>query len=221
MLDLQPQFVGDWFQQRDGVVFRNPARTTKRVALTIDDSPSENTGKILDVLQANKVSATFFIIAGHVAENHEIVQRIVREGHELGNHLLEDRAAYFIPKAEFTELFDHSQNILSEYTTVKWFRPPNGFYHNWMIQYAAGRGVRTALGSLHPYDSIIPSAEYSISQILRNTERGEIIVMHDGKNRASRTVDVLKRTLPELRERGLEITTLSGLFAEAPDGAGQ
>ncbi|TMW55148.1 hypothetical protein Poli38472_013910 [Pythium oligandrum] len=69
-------------------------RTSNNVcALTIDDAPSPATPMILDLLKEHGVKATFFIISGNITGNEEVMRRIVREGHLLGNHLTEDRAS--------------------------------------------------------------------------------------------------------------------------------
>ncbi|DBA03180.1 TPA: hypothetical protein N0F65_003900 [Lagenidium giganteum] len=70
------------------------ALTSSRVcALTIDDAPSPATPQLLDILAKHNVKATFFIISGNIPGNEEVLRRIVREGHVLGNHLTEDRAS--------------------------------------------------------------------------------------------------------------------------------
>ena len=57
------------------------------VALTFDDGPDPKwTPKILDILKARNVKGTFMIIGAEAAENIGLMQRVVREGHEIGNH---------------------------------------------------------------------------------------------------------------------------------------
>src|SRR3989441_7110330 len=57
------------------------------IAMTFDDGPSAKlTPKLLDLLAAHHIRATFFVIGENVAEHPEIVAREVREGHEIGNH---------------------------------------------------------------------------------------------------------------------------------------
>jgi len=59
----------------------------RQVALTFDDGPDPNvTPAVLDVLRDHELKATFFVVGRRVARNPEIVRRIVREGHSLGNH---------------------------------------------------------------------------------------------------------------------------------------
>src|ERR1700736_507403 len=57
------------------------------IAMTFDDGPSAKlTPKLLDLLAAHHIKATFFLIGQNVAENPEIAAREVREGHEIANH---------------------------------------------------------------------------------------------------------------------------------------
>src|ERR1700720_955477 len=57
------------------------------IAMTFDDGPSAKlTPKLLVLLAAHHIKATFFLIGQNVAENPEIVAREVREGHEIANH---------------------------------------------------------------------------------------------------------------------------------------
>src|SRR5439155_27076158 len=57
------------------------------IAMTFDDGPSATlTPKLLDLLAAHHIKATFFVIGENVAEHPEIVARAAREGHEIGNH---------------------------------------------------------------------------------------------------------------------------------------
>src|SRR5207237_2085466 len=57
------------------------------IAMTFDDGPSAKlTPKLLDLLAAHHIRATFFVIGENVAEHPEIVERAAREGHEIGNH---------------------------------------------------------------------------------------------------------------------------------------
>ena len=59
----------------------------KKVAITFDDGPSgKYTKKLLDGLKKRKVKATFFLIGENVKRYPEIVKRMKKEGHLIGNH---------------------------------------------------------------------------------------------------------------------------------------
>jgi peptidoglycan/xylan/chitin deacetylase (PgdA/CDA1 family) len=61
-----------------------PSKPT--VFLTFDDGPSIHTSDVLNILQSEQVAATFFVLGEHVEKHPELVKRIVREGHAIGNH---------------------------------------------------------------------------------------------------------------------------------------
>ena len=98
------------------------------VALTFDDGPSLDTLEILDILQRENVKATFFLIGKKVENYPEIAQRIVAEGHEIGNHSYSHPIFLFCStKQTFREL-EKTQEIITNTTGVspKIARPPCG-----------------------------------------------------------------------------------------------
>src|SRR6266699_5659079 len=72
---------------KDSITFSSVHVDEPYIALTFDDGPSAKlTPKLLDLLAAHHIKATFFVIGENVAEHPEIVAREVREEHEIGNH---------------------------------------------------------------------------------------------------------------------------------------
>ena len=68
-------------------IYRRGSRDSNMVAITFDDGPSrEFTPAILDILKEYDVPATFFMVGSHVEKYPDIAQRIVEEGHAVGNH---------------------------------------------------------------------------------------------------------------------------------------
>ena len=65
---------------------RNPEVSGKKVAITFDDGPVENTLKILDILDKYNVKASFFCIGKNIEKNPEIFKSILQKGHFVGNH---------------------------------------------------------------------------------------------------------------------------------------
>jgi peptidoglycan/xylan/chitin deacetylase (PgdA/CDA1 family) len=73
-----------YFQTKN--IFHSGLRGTHTVALTFDDGPNENTREVLDVLKANNIKATFFIVGRMARTYPEVLKRIAAEGHLLANH---------------------------------------------------------------------------------------------------------------------------------------
>lgn len=94
-----PTILIRYFQWRNpDVLFHVPLPSSQRVvALTLDDAPSDETAKILDLLKLYGAKATFFAIGSQISSHPEILQRIHDEGHEIGNHAFEDEPSFQLP----------------------------------------------------------------------------------------------------------------------------
>ncbi|MGH7674283.1 MAG: chitin deacetylase family protein [Gemmatimonadales bacterium] len=183
-----------------------------RVALTIDDGPdATTTPRILDILARHHARATFFLISSRVAGNEGVVSRIVAEGHELGNHLTRDEPSSRLSAGAFEAALVEADSLLSRFGPLRWFRPGGGWYSDTMLAIARARGYRCALGSVYPYDALIPWPRFAAFHILSTARAGDVIVLHDGGARGARTVAGLERILPALERRGLAVVTLSEL----------
>jgi peptidoglycan/xylan/chitin deacetylase (PgdA/CDA1 family) len=182
------------------------------IALTIDDGPDpRTTPQLLELLARHEARATFFMLANRVEGNEKLVARLVSEGHELGNHLLEDRPSIFHPADEFQARFERAHSSLSRFAEIRWFRPGSGLYSDEMLTTVERANYQTALGSIYPFDSHIPSPWFASRYILWRAKPGSVIVLHDFGSRGRRTYETLSIVLPELSARGLKIQTLSEL----------
>lgn len=186
------------------------------VALTIDDGPDpETTPRILRVLARHGARATFFLIGDRAEAHDSLVARLVGEGHELGNHLTRDRTSIRLSAPEFEAALLAADRILSRFGPVRWFRPGGGWYDEEMLTIAARHRYRCALGSIYPYDAAIPWSGFAAFHVLRKVRPGSVIILHDGGGRGRRTVEVLRRVLPELERRGYEVRTLTEIVGSA------
>jgi peptidoglycan/xylan/chitin deacetylase (PgdA/CDA1 family) len=183
------------------------------IALTIDDGPdAKTTSKILEVLSRYDAKATFFLISDRISGNEALVRAMVEQGHELGNHLTDDKiSARSTPKVFEAELLE-AQGILSQFSQTRWLRPGGGWYNQTMVKIANRHQYQVALGSIFPFDTHIPCSEYAVQQVLINARPGAIVILHDTKDWGERTVLTLEKTLPKLLKRGYRIVTLSQLF---------
>ena len=180
------------------------------VALTIDDSPdSLSTPRILDELRRHDAKATFFLITDRARGQEQLIDRLVREGHEVANHFTRDRPSIWLDREEFEQDLLQAHRALSRWNQPRWARPGSGWYTQEMVEVMRRHGYRCALGSVYPFDVLIPSVSWASSYILRTLRPGAIIVLHDGGSRGLRTAETLARMLPQLRRRGFRVVTLS------------
>ncbi len=187
--------------------------TTKKVlALTIDDGPhAELTPEILDVLAEYKVPVTFFVVGDRIPGNEALLERMVAEGHELGNHLMNDQRSIQLGPVEFSQQLAQAHELLRPFGPVHWFRPGSGWYNMRMLEQVRPLGYRVVVGSVYPFDAHIQSVEFASTYILGNVRPGSIIILHDGEESRQATPEILRRILPALHDRGYRFETLSGL----------
>lgn len=184
------------------------------IALTIDDAPDpDTTPSILDVLSQHDAKATFFLIGEQVKAREVLVERIVAEGHELGNHTMRDEPSYQLSPPGLESSMAATHRILSAFDDIYWFRPGSGWYSKTILMKAHQYEYRVALGSIFPFDTHIHSVDFATQYILGNARPGAIVVLHDGGERGVRTANTLQRVLPALSERGYKITSLSVAIA--------
>ena len=188
----------------------------KVVALTFDDGPNPDaTPLILDTLREKKVRATFFILGSHAERWPELVRRISREGHQIGNH------GYFHRKLQFKSPFYVSRDIRLGIRAIKragapapkYFRAPHGFRSPWTTPIASSYGERTIGWSLGVWDSDRPGVDEIVKRTLEGVEPGSIILLHDGDGYnpdgdRTQTAAALPQIIDRLKEQGYEFATL-------------
>lgn len=188
-----------------------------KIALTFDDGPhSEKTPIILDVLRENNVKATFFIVGENVNGNEEIIERIISDGHEIGNHTFGHKYLFKVDRSVMEleiDLCDDEIFNYSEYSATL-FRPPGGIYDDILSSVCNERGYNMVLWSIDTRDWAGTSAENIENEILSNIEDGAIILMHDYVCGESHTDAALKKVIPKLKELGYSFVTVSELIGD-------
>ena len=196
-----------------GLVLIRQNSAPHNIALTFDDGPHpQNTPRILDILDAGKATATFFI-QGNIAEDHpSLVRDIAARGHQIGNHgysHLDARHSSLRAYVEETiQAQDVLQNILGQ-RIEKIFRPPYGNITGSSFLMLAGRGFRFVFWSVDSQDSFIrePSALMAHIDSLPITG-GDILLLHEDY---THTVESLPRILQSLKARALGFSRISDL----------
>lgn len=172
---------------------------------------------VLKTLADNEVQATFFVAGPWAAAHGEALQALVAAGHELGS-----AGARHLDLTQFTaeDLNGELQEAVAALSDAagvrpRYFRPPAGSYDEKVLQVAAELGLTTVLWDVDSQDWLQPGAEQIAAQVLRAVQPGSIVLFHAGDNNPQ-TVRALPTIIKGLRERGLELVTLSELL-QAPD----
>lgn len=184
------------------------------IAMTFDDGPSAKlTPKLLDLLAAHHIKATFFLIGENVAEHPEIVAREVREGHEVANHswshpnfgkMGDDGVRSQIRKTD--DAIKSAAGI-----TPTLLRPPYGSVtarqKKWINQEF---GHRIVLWDVDPLDWRRPGPSVVCARIVKNTRAGSIVLAHDIH---PGTIEAMPCVLKDLEAKGFKFVTVSELIS--------
>lgn len=188
-----------------------------QVALTFDDGPyGESTAALLDILKENKVSATFFCIGDRVTKYPELIQRMHREGHLVGNHSQTHHPLidFFSKKkwaAEIETVNQQIQEITGE--TPRFFRPPYGVTTPLLAKALQESDMLTIGWNLRSFDTVTDSLEKLLRKIRRQVSPGSILLFHDS---AAVAVEGLQGVLDILDDQGLQPVRLDRLIDEQP-----
>ena len=215
-----PSLLIRYFQHRWPDILWRVSMSSKLIALTIDDSPSEHTAEIMQILKANNATATFFIIGSQVAGREVTLQELLRNGNELGNHAMRDEPSRSLSDTTLVEQIQTVDEMLRDaYAAVgivepqpKYFRPGSGFFSERMRAVLGRLGLRLVLGNIYPHDPQIPFWRVNARHVLSMVRPGGVVICHD---RRSWTAPMLRKVLPEMRRRGYRVVTVTELLREA------
>ena len=189
----------------------------KRVYLTFDDGPSIYTGQILDILAANDVKATFFVI-GRDESYYPYYKRIVDEGHTLGMHTYTHEYGYvYSSKEAFAEDVNKLSDLLYDVTGVrsKIFRFPGGSSNtvtsepiDEFIEYLNGEGIVYYDWNSLNGDAVTNKLDPDtlVNNVMKDVRKNDtsIVLMHDLQSRHT-TVESLQALIDTLKSEGYEI----------------
>jgi len=221
ILWLQPHFLikrlAAWYP--DVLFYVETER--QAIALTIDDAPHhELTPRILEVLSRFDVKATFFLMGENVIGNETILLRMRTEGHELANHMMQDRPTIFLSRQDFAERLLAADALIQPNGKYRWFRPGSGWFSGRMIRQARSLGYRCCLGSIYPHDNKLRRPDWITQAVADRVHPGAVIVLHGGSPNREYVVAVLEKLIPALQDAGYEFLTVSELYALQGSEAG-
>jgi peptidoglycan/xylan/chitin deacetylase (PgdA/CDA1 family) len=191
---------------------------TSSVALTFDDGPSEDTKRVLDVLDQYGLRAAFFMVGREVERRPQTARRVAAAGHDIGNHSYTHPIyLYRGPRATRRQL-ERTQSAIADVTGVRarFARPPCGVRTPAYFRAARRLGLQTVQWTLAGFDWKHRTPARIAHDVLRRAEAGAIILLHDGdsENRDDRgaTVAALPLIIEGLKERELRVVPLAQLI---------
>ena len=187
----------------------------KTIYLTFDEGYEAGyTSRILDILKENDVKATFFLTAHYVNTQEELVQRMIDEGHIIGNHTVNHKSMPDLSEEEIKkEVTDLHQVIYEKFNyEMKYIRPPKGEFSQRTLQLTNSLGYTTVMWSFAYEDwneDKQPDEEKSKQKILDNLHNGEIMLLH-GNSKTN--IDILDSVIKEAKNMGYTFKSLDEFY---------
>ena len=186
------------------------------IAVTFDDGPHLTlTPKLLDLLAANRIKATFFIIGQNATEYPQIVKRAAREGHEIASHSWSHPNLSKMSDEAVRRELEKTDEVIKSLTGTRprLMRPPYGAItqrqKRWIHE---AFGYRIIMWDVDPLDWKRPGASVVCQRIVNGARPGSIVLAHDIH---PGTLSAMPATLEQLREKGFKFVTVSELLAMA------
>ena len=187
-----------------------------RVALTFDDGPHPPyTGRILDILEAYAVPATFFCVGLHASGHPEELARMRESGHRVGNHTWSHPFLPDLSSAELEEQLQRTDEAIEAGAGPapgRLFRPPYGSGTPQVFAHLRDDPATTVvLWDVDTVDWSMPGAPAIAASVSEQARPGSIVLMHDGGGDRSQTVEALPSIVEDLLGRGLRLVTVDEL----------
>jgi peptidoglycan/xylan/chitin deacetylase (PgdA/CDA1 family) len=172
---------------------RNVSGQPAQIALTFDDGPNPAcTPRLLDLLAAHNVRATFFMIGSFAHQQPELVRRVLAAGHLIGNHSWSHPNLAITPAARVNQELTRTRDALQQITgaPIRFFRPPYGARRPHVFKTARLLGMTPVTWNAMTNDWAEPSADAIAARLVRFVDRlqqqgrAANIVLHDGGHRA-------------------------------------
>ncbi len=184
------------------------------VALTFDDGPHPTyTPRLLDILKAKNVKATFYVVGTNARRYPEIMRRIIAEGHEIGNHTVNHpNLSKMSDDGVRKELRGtHEAIVAATGMPPRTMRPPYGAItatqKSWIRKEF---GYPTILWSVDPEDWKKPGSTAVTSRLVSGAAPGGILLVHDIHGGS---IDAMPATIDQIKAKGLQFATVTQLLA--------
>ena len=199
-------------------VFKRHGPPVYKVALTFDDGPDLTyTPKILNILKREHVKATFFVLGVHAACHPEMIRRIIKEEHTIGNHTFDHINLIHSTRSKIKWEIAATEQVLVRISgqTPKWFRAPYGNVNPLVLTELQQLGYRAVNWSVDSNDWKSLPAKIVKQNILQQVKPGAIILQHcagNEKEDLTGTVRALPDVIHTLKKRGYQFVTIPQLL---------
>jgi len=191
-------------------------RSNPLVAITFDDGPDPiTTPLLLNLLFKHSVKATFFLIGNKSEKYPELVQEILAQGHEIGNHSYNHDVFLMLRSSKtLQDEIVKCQNVLQNFCINPLaFRPPVGITNPKLFSILTRLGMYCACFSRRPFDFVNRRTNGLKKRVLKKVTAGDILALHDCAPKSSINVESwleeVEGVISGIVERGMKAALLS------------
>lgn len=181
----------------------------KKIALTFDDGPHPQfTESLLNGLKERGIQVTFFVTGEHAKLHPDIIERMDKEGHVIGNHTYSHMQLTQGNREQFKEELMKTNEILTEITgeEVLFVRPP---YGTWDKKLETELNMIPVMWNVDPLDWCSDDVSGVVSRVINNAEENAIILMHDYYESS---VTAALQIVDELQKKGYSFVTVEEIL---------
>jgi peptidoglycan-N-acetylmuramic acid deacetylase len=196
-------------EKYNGIAMGN--NESKTIYLTFDlGYEAGYTENILNVLKEKEVPATFFITAHYLNTASDLVERMINEGHIVGNHTVNHKSMPDLSEDEIkSELMTLNQSVYEKFGyEMKYMRPPKGEFSERTLSITESLGFKTVMWSFAYVDwneDSQPSKTDAINKIISNLHNGEVMLLHATSKTNS---EIMGELIDNIKSEGYEIKSL-------------
>lgn len=187
-------------------------RQDKKIAISFDCAWGvDYTDRLLEIMQAENVKCTFFMVEFWTLKYPEYVKKIADNGHEIGTHSATHPHMNSLNKSSMVKELNSSKQAIEQTcgAKVELFRAPYGEYNNTLIETAKELGLYTIQWDVDSLDWKDLSANEISKRVISKVKAGSIVLFH---NQGLHTADAIKIIIPELKNQGYEFVPIGELI---------
>lgn len=182
------------------------------IYLTFDDGPiPQVTPWVLDQLKQARALATFFVIGDNVRKHPDVFERVLKEGHKVGNHTYHHLKQPAVSAAQYLQDIDQCTAQLAQHgLETNLFRPPYGKLSSKLARSIQGQGVKVVMWDVlsADFDTTL-SGKDCLNNVLDHIAPGSIVVFHDSLKAESRLKYCLPKVLEFINKKGWQCKALA------------
>ena len=194
--------------------FLNSINSTgpKKICLTFDDGPHENTKTILAVLKKHSIKASFFVIGKNCKAKAEILNQLKEDGHIIGNHSYSHTNNLgWARQQKLEDEINQTNLIVQEITGVKpiFYRPPFGITNPNIARAIKSTNMKSVGWRIRSFGTVIKEPKKLIERTKsRINLGGQILLMHDT---CEHTATALEEIIQDCHKKGIKFVNLNDI----------